>query len=69
MIFIEKTVSQYSDDEFFQHFRVSRNVVQEITDRYENSDFYKHKIGQFGSISAYNQVTITSFTLLCGIIL
>lgn len=52
----EETVHLYSEEEFFKHFRVSKHVAEQLAARYENSAQYKNHIGQFGLISAYNQV-------------
>lgn len=56
--YLEQTVSHYSEEEFFNNFRVSRNVATEITATFVNSNFYKDDSGPFGKISADNQVLI-----------
>lgn len=54
--FADETVLQYSDKEFFEHFGLSRHVLFEITRKYEESIDFNNQIGQFGNISAENQV-------------
>lgn len=49
-------VNSYSENEFFEHFRVSQKVAHDISLKYTSSTYYNNHEGQFGHISAYNQV-------------
>ncbi|XP_050513236.1 putative nuclease HARBI1 isoform X2 [Diabrotica virgifera virgifera] len=55
---MEDTVPSYSDQEFFEHFRLSRNVVNDISDRFERSTYYHNNTGPFGKIPGLHQVLI-----------
>ncbi|KAF5294665.1 hypothetical protein FQA39_LY02797 [Lamprigera yunnana] len=56
--YLEETVVHYSEEEFYNHFQISRNVASQITEKFESSRYYDHKSGQFGKISALNQVKV-----------
>ncbi|XP_074026324.1 putative nuclease HARBI1 [Leptinotarsa decemlineata] len=56
--YLEETVHQYSQEVFFEHFRLSRNTVENISERYETSPYYHRQMGQYGNISALHQVLI-----------
>lgn len=47
----------YTETEFFNHFRISREVFRNIVAEYESSNFYKRNMsGQYGQINANDQV-------------
>lgn len=58
MFNLEETVLNYSEEEFFSNFRVSRHVATELRDSFEGSEYYKNDSGQFGKISAHNHILI-----------
>ncbi|CAH1992953.1 unnamed protein product [Acanthoscelides obtectus] len=53
--YLETTVPHYSDETFFEHFRVSRNVANEISGMFQNSD-YRSKSGPFGKLLSGDQM-------------
>ncbi|XP_072397459.1 uncharacterized protein [Diabrotica undecimpunctata] len=50
--FFEQTVPQYTDRQFLQHFRVSRQVVQTLKVDFEQSEFYPKKDTGFKRINS-----------------
>lgn len=56
--YIEGTVAQYNEEEFLEHFRVSRRVSQEIANLFEYSEVFSTQTGGNGKISALHQVFI-----------
>lgn len=46
----------YSEAVFFEHFRVSREISNNIAGLYRQSNLYKDNQGQFGNICALHQV-------------
>ncbi|CAH1976116.1 unnamed protein product [Acanthoscelides obtectus] len=54
--YLETTVPQYSDETFFEHFRVSRNVANEISGMFQNSECYRSKSGPYGKLLSGDQV-------------
>ncbi|KAL1489228.1 hypothetical protein ABEB36_014161 [Hypothenemus hampei] len=56
--YLDVIVPLYSENEFFKHFRMSRPIVEQISNKYLASEYYKDHSGQFGKISGYNQVLI-----------
>ncbi|CAH1990700.1 unnamed protein product [Acanthoscelides obtectus] len=56
--YLETTVPQYSDETFFEHFRVSRNVVNEISGMFQNSEYYRSKSGPYGKLLSGDQVLV-----------
>lgn len=56
--FVEHTVSLFTNQEFFVHFRVSKNDAENLAERYANSmHFPKYDTG-FPMISAYKTILI-----------
>ncbi|KAJ8936757.1 hypothetical protein NQ314_012177, partial [Rhamnusium bicolor] len=53
--YIEETVPQYDEELFFKLFRISKTVIKDIAVKFEVSDQYKRRTGQYGKISALNQ--------------
>ncbi|XP_050505707.1 putative nuclease HARBI1 [Diabrotica virgifera virgifera] len=56
--YLEHTVTQYSQEEFFEHFRLSRGTVDGLVERFEASQYYNSQEGQHATISALHQVLI-----------
>lgn len=50
-------VPQYSDEVFFEHFRLSRQVVNDICGRFQNSQYFNDQPGQYGYILPEHQVS------------
>lgn len=57
--FFEETVPQFSDQQFMGHFRISRDLATQLSDRYEASQYYNYqkgdseKIGPLKTILAF----------------
>lgn len=49
---------QYSERVFFEHFRLSRELVNDISQRFESSRYFHSNSGQYGQISALHEVLI-----------
>lgn len=60
---LEETVPLYSDEEFFIHFRLSREVVANISERFKNSQYFNDQPGQYGNILPENQVSFLIISL------
>uniref|UniRef100_A0A6P7H7A7 Uncharacterized protein LOC114348003 n=1 Tax=Diabrotica virgifera virgifera TaxID=50390 RepID=A0A6P7H7A7_DIAVI len=58
LLLLEHTVTQYSQEEFFEHFRLSRGTVDGLVERFEASQYYNSQEGQHATISALHQVLI-----------
>lgn len=56
--YLEVTVSLYNNKEFVEHFRISREIAQDIASRFEESEFFKDQTGGNGKLSAYDQTLI-----------
>ncbi|XP_050314811.1 putative nuclease HARBI1 [Anthonomus grandis grandis] len=56
--YLENTVLQYSEETFFEHFRLSREKVNYLGELFGNSQFFHHQAGQFGYIPASDQILI-----------
>lgn len=56
--YFEVVIPNYSEAEFFEHFRLSKNVVDNITERFLQSQYYHHQAGEFGKISASKCVCV-----------
>ncbi|KAJ8926234.1 hypothetical protein NQ314_021422 [Rhamnusium bicolor] len=50
--YCETIVPQYNDLEFIEHFRISRDVVERVSEEFENSEYFKHHSGRNGVIGA-----------------
>lgn len=51
-----ETISQYNDEDFVMHFRLNRQRAISLSEQYENSETHKPQTGQYGKLSAFNQV-------------
>ncbi|XP_026467282.1 putative nuclease HARBI1 [Ctenocephalides felis] len=59
LILADKVVPLYDEAQFMEHFRVSRNVCKQISDRYKASAIYNlNTYGIYEKISALHQVQI-----------
>lgn len=56
--YVEITVPLYNETEFFEHFRLRRELVEDIAHEFEQSEFYKSQTGGYGKLSAYKHVLI-----------
>lgn len=56
--YLETTVPLYNTGEFFEHFRVSKEVAQNIAIKFEQSQFFKFQTGGNGKLSAHDQTLI-----------
>ncbi|KAJ8939837.1 hypothetical protein NQ314_010966 [Rhamnusium bicolor] len=56
--YLEETCPNMMTNYFFEHFRISKAVINDIAVKFEGSDRYKRHTGQYGKISALNQVLI-----------
>ncbi|KAI4462210.1 hypothetical protein MML48_5g00003283 [Holotrichia oblita] len=46
-----ETIATYSDKEFLRHFRVNRDVVNEIVERFKNSKQFTYQSGNYGKLT------------------
>ncbi|KAL1487869.1 hypothetical protein ABEB36_015519 [Hypothenemus hampei] len=51
-------VPLFNNLQYKEHFRISRRVTEELTKRYEMSEYYHHQEGNSPKISGLKQVTI-----------
>jgi hypothetical protein len=56
--YFEETIPQYNEQEFMEHFRVSRQVANSIAERFEMSDYFKPQSGCYGKLSPLQQTQI-----------
>ncbi|KAJ8915701.1 hypothetical protein NQ315_000635 [Exocentrus adspersus] len=56
--YLEETVEAYSDEVFFEHFRLSKDTTQRIGEKYSTSQYFHDGSGQYGKLSAWHQVLI-----------
>lgn len=52
--YLEITIPLYNDEEFKEHFRVSRAVASNIAERFEESEHFFHQSGEFGKLNSYD---------------
>lgn len=50
--FCEETVPQFSDEQFMQHFRISRDLATQLSHRYEASTYYHYQEGDSVKITS-----------------
>lgn len=62
--FFGNVVPFYSETEFIRHFRLSRDVFEDLARRYENSDVYESISGQHLMTTARKSLAI--FIWFCG---
>ncbi|KAJ8937242.1 hypothetical protein NQ314_011997 [Rhamnusium bicolor] len=57
--YVENTVALYSEQEFISHFRVSRNVYNDLVENFRNSDYFSEEgNGPDSNIGAAHSVLI-----------
>lgn len=56
--FFEETVPLYDDSEFREHFRLSRRIVERISDQYSQSVYFSYQAGGNGKLSSSQQTHI-----------
>lgn len=56
--YISETESQYSDEEFRSHFRVSREIATNLAARFEGSAHFNTQKNEFGKISSFDHILI-----------
>ncbi|XP_072400223.1 uncharacterized protein [Diabrotica undecimpunctata] len=56
--YVENTVPSYSNQEFFEHFRVSKQVASNLSEKFKNSTHFSHQMGEFGKITALQYVLV-----------
>lgn len=49
--YFEQTIATYSDKEFLRHFRVNRDVVNEIVEQFKNSKQFTYQSGNYGKLT------------------
>ena len=45
-----ETITRYNDEEFRGHFRIIREVANNLIERFQNSEYYHHQSGEYGKI-------------------
>nr|CAI5848815.1 unnamed protein product [Callosobruchus analis] len=56
--YLEEIVPHYSDEVFFEHFRLSRATANSISQRYQTSPRFNDQVGHYGNLCAFHQVLI-----------
>nr|CAI5866557.1 unnamed protein product [Callosobruchus analis] len=56
--YLKVVQEQYSDQEYLEHFRVSRTIANEIAVKFEQSQYYSYQSGEFGKLTAYEYTII-----------
>lgn len=56
--YFEQIIPRYSNEEFMEHFRISREVIEGISEQFEHSQYYSYQSGKYGKLSALQQVHI-----------
>lgn len=56
--YIAITVPLYTEMEFIEHFRISRELAQNIAEKFRQSNFFKPQTGGHGKLSPYEHVLI-----------
>jgi cellulose synthase/poly-beta-1,6-N-acetylglucosamine synthase-like glycosyltransferase len=59
--YFEETIPQYNEQEFMEHFRVSRQVANSIAERFEMTDYFKPQSGCYGKLSPLQQTSDCKF--------
>lgn len=62
--YFEETVPQFSDDQFINHFRISRELATQLSNRYETSGHYHYQEGDSMKITPLK--TILAFLWFAG---
>nr|CAI5817044.1 unnamed protein product [Callosobruchus analis] len=56
--YLEEIVPHYSDEVFFEHFRLSRATANSISQRYQTSPRFNDQVGHYRNLCAFHQVLI-----------
>lgn len=56
--YFEQVVPTYSDTEFLEHFRLRRQVAEDIAEKYRKSVFYNHQAGGNGKLIPLHQILV-----------
>nr|XP_023018368.1 putative nuclease HARBI1 [Leptinotarsa decemlineata] len=56
--YLEEIVPQYSEEVFFEHFRLTRQTAGQLGERFEMSPNFNSQVGQYRNILALQQVLI-----------
>lgn len=56
--YLQDTVQGYNEEEFIEHFRISRNVAENIGEHFKTSQYYHYQAGRNGKLEAYEQTLI-----------
>ncbi|KAJ8949259.1 hypothetical protein NQ318_022772 [Aromia moschata] len=56
--YIDETVVQFNREVFIEHFRVSREVANDISQRFAVSEYYKQLAGPYGKLTALQYTSI-----------
>nr|CAI5848819.1 unnamed protein product [Callosobruchus analis] len=59
--YLEEIVPHYSDEVFFEHFRLSRATANSISQRYQTSPRFNDQVGHYGNLCAFHQVSLQCF--------
>lgn len=57
LLFSEEIVPQYSEQVFFEHFRLSRATSNNVGQQYGASVYFHNQPGQYGTVSSIDQVS------------
>ncbi|KAI4467730.1 hypothetical protein MML48_2g00014070 [Holotrichia oblita] len=52
------TIPQYTDEVFFEHFRVTRPVVEDLCEGFSQSEYFHSQSGRYGKITAKEHILI-----------
>lgn len=56
--YLEEIVPNYTNTEFMEHFRLSRQVVQNLSEQFAQTQYFHHQSGEFGKLNADDFVII-----------
>nr|CAI5848817.1 unnamed protein product [Callosobruchus analis] len=56
--YLEEIVPHYSDEVFFEHFRLSRATANSISQRYQTSPRFNDQVGHYGNLCAFHQMQV-----------
>lgn len=55
--FFEEIVPQFNEKQYLEHFRVSREITQQLAEQFEHSEYYNYQEGDSEKISPLKFVT------------
>lgn len=56
--YFEEVVQQFSDEQYVKHFRLTRQLTEELANRYANSEYYKWQEGDSEKVTPLKYVTV-----------